>query len=87
MRVRLRVTEPAALDELRRFLRKRGCASVVLGDDMLEVSVVPPSPDALRFERVEKEAILRHVREFSSRRFGVRVNIVSDDPWYAAGRN
>ena len=83
MHVRVRITDPGALEELRRFLRRQGCPSVVVGPDMLEVSVMPPHPDALRFDRLDRDLIQRHLRDFSTQRFGVRADVVHEDPWRA----
>ena len=85
MGLRVRVTDPTALDDLRRFLARRGCPSIPLGPDMLEVTVAPPHPEALRFDRLEQSLVQQHLRAFSSKRFGVRANVVQDDPWHTAG--
>ena len=72
--MRIEVSDPSFLDDLRGYLQLNGCPSEVRTADTCEVSVLWPSPE-LRSDTADRLKIFRHLREWCSDHPGVRANI------------
>jgi hypothetical protein len=73
--VRIEVSDPNLLDDLRGYLRDNGCPSEANGAaGMCEVRVLWPA-DAFRSEQADRLKIFRHLREWCEDHPGVRANI------------
>ena len=72
--MRIEVSDPSLLDDLRGYLQRNGCPSEQKGVDSVDVGVLW-SADALRSEQADKLKIFRHLREWCEEHPGVRANI------------
>jgi hypothetical protein len=74
--VRIEVSDPSLLDDLRRYLQRNGCPSETQGADRCEVRVLWPSED-LRSDTADRLKIFGHLREWCADHPGIRANILS----------
>jgi hypothetical protein len=72
--VRIEVSDPSLLDDLRGYLQRNGCPSERNGADTFVVGVLWPA-DAFRSEQADRLKIFRHLREWCEEHPGVRANI------------
>jgi hypothetical protein len=74
--VRIEVSDPSLLDDLRGFLQRNGCPSESNGIGTCEVRVLWPAEE-LRSEQADRLKIFRHLREWCEEHPGARANILS----------
>jgi hypothetical protein len=74
--VRIEVSDPRLLDDLRGYLQRNGCPSESRGDDRCEVRVLWPTED-LRSDTADRMKIFGHLREWCADHPGVHANILS----------
>ena len=74
--MRIEVSDPNLLQDLRGYLQRNGCPSEQNGQDTCEVRVLWPA-DAFRSEQADRLKIFRHLREWCEEHPGARANILS----------
>lgn len=74
--VRIEVSDPDLLQDLRGYLQRNGCPSEQNGQDTCEVRVLWPA-DAFRSEQADRLKIFRHLREWCEEHPGARANILT----------
>ena len=73
--MRIEVSDPTLLDDLRGYLQDNGCPSETNGAaGTCDVRVLWP-PDTFRSEQADRLKIFRHLREWCEDHPGVRANI------------
>jgi hypothetical protein len=74
--VRIEVSNPQLLEDLRGFLQRNGCPSEQRTPDTCEVRVLWPA-ETLRSDTADRLKIFRHLREWCAEHPGVHANILS----------
>ena len=74
--MRIEVSDPRLLDDLRGYLQRNGCPSETRGDDRCEVRVLWPAED-MRSDTADRMKIFGHLREWCLDHPGVQANILS----------
>jgi hypothetical protein len=74
--VRIEVSNPSLLEDLREYLRRNGCPSELNGAGTCEVCVLWPSEE-LRSDTGDRLKIFRHLREWCADHPGVHANILT----------
>jgi hypothetical protein len=74
--VRIEVSNPQLLEDLRGFLQRNGCPSEQRTPDTCEVRVLWPA-ETLRSETADRLKIFRHLREWCAEHPGVHANILT----------
>jgi hypothetical protein len=74
--VRIEVSDPGLLDDLRSYLQRHGCPSERNGVDTCDVGVLWPN-EAFRSEQADRLKIFRHLREWCEEHPGARANILA----------
>jgi hypothetical protein len=72
--VRIEVSDPNFLEDLRGYLQRNGCPSEQNGADTFEVRVLWPAEE-LRSDTADRLKIFRHLRDWCADHPGVRANI------------
>jgi hypothetical protein len=74
--VRIEVSDPSLLEDLRGYLQRHGCPSEQNGQDTCEVRVLWPA-ESLRSDTADRLKIFRHLREWCADHPGVLANILA----------
>jgi len=74
--VRIEVSNPSLLEDLRQYLQRNGCPTEQNGAGTFEVRVLWPS-DELRSDTADRLKIFRHLREWCADHPGVHANILT----------
>jgi hypothetical protein len=74
--VRIEVSNPQLLEDLRGFLQRNGCPSEQRTPDTFEVRVLWPA-ETLRSDTADRLKIFRHLREWCAEHPGVHANILT----------
>jgi hypothetical protein len=74
--VRIEVSDPGLLEDLRGYLQRNGCPSEQNGAGTFEVRVLWPA-EALRSDTADRLKIFRHLREWCADHPGVHANILT----------
>lgn len=72
----IEISDPSAMDALRRHLQRHGCPSEVRGEDTFEVRALW-SPDAPLTEEQIRAKVFAHVRDWCADNRGVKANLLS----------
>jgi hypothetical protein len=72
--VRIEVSDPNLLEDLRGYLQRNGCPSERNGAASCDVGVLWPA-ETFRTEQADRLKIFRHLREWCEEHPGVRANI------------
>jgi hypothetical protein len=73
--VRIEVSDPSLLEDLRGYLQRNGCPSELAGAATFEVRVLWPAETA-RTDNGDRLKIFRHLREWCADHPGARANIL-----------
>jgi len=73
--VRVEVSDPTLLEDLRGFLLKNGCPSESRSEDVFEVRVLWSEGE--RSDSADRLKIFGHLREWCSEHPGVKANILA----------
>jgi hypothetical protein len=73
--VRVEVSDPTLLEDLRSYLLKNGCPSEPLGAEICEVRVLWSEGD--RSDSADRLKIFGHLREWCAEHPGVKANILT----------
>jgi hypothetical protein len=73
--MRIEVSEPGLVSELRLFLQRNSCPSEQWSEDMFEVRVLR-SPGEPRSEADDRMKVFGHLREWCAEHPGVKTNIL-----------
>ena len=73
--MRIEVSDPNLLEDLRGYLQRNGCPSEQSGAETCEVRVLWPA-DTVRTENGDRLKIFRHLREWCADHPGARANIL-----------
>ena len=74
--MRIEVSNPSLLEDLREYLQRNGCPSELNGAGTFEVCVLWPSEE-LRSDAGDRLKIFRHLREWCEDHPGVHANILT----------
>ncbi len=74
--MRIEVSNPSLLEDLRQYLQRNGCPTEQNGAGTFEVRVLWPS-DELRSDTADRLKIFRHLREWCADHPGVHANILT----------
>jgi hypothetical protein len=74
--VRIEVSDPSLLEDLRGYLQRNGCPSEQNGPGTCEVRVLWPA-ETLRSDTADRLKIFRHLREWCADHPGARANILA----------
>jgi hypothetical protein len=74
--MRVEVSDPRFMPELRQFLQRNGCPSEPAGDDTFEVRVLWPV-DAPRADHLDRAKVFTHLRDWCAAHPGVKANLLS----------
>jgi hypothetical protein len=73
--VRIEVSDPSLLEDLRGYLQRNGCASELASAATFEVRVLWPA-ETVRTDNGDRLKIFRHLREWCADHPGARANIL-----------
>ena len=74
--MRIEVSDPNLLEDLRGYLQRNGCPSELNGSGTCEVRVLWPA-ETLRSDTADRLKIFRHLREWCADHPGARANILT----------
>ena len=73
--MRIEISDPSLMDDLRVYLQRHGCPSEARGDDVFEVRVLRPADTPLSEAQIRAK-VFGHLRDWCADHPGVKANVL-----------